>query len=234
MKKTKEKTKQTQGLTGVAVILCMAIINVILGVVMLFVKQIEIKTLCYILITLLIILGFGLIIKYLMTESYKNINQYGFSVGTLFVILGICGLLKVDEVAGYFIVCLGIWLLASAVIKLQYALDLKALKDMAWGFLLVVSAVIAICAICVIINPFSEDTYHTYFTYIVLTADGILSLISTTYLALRIKKYAKQLERQDVQNSDQIFEVPENETGNAAEDIEQNKEENIEEGKEDI
>ena len=195
MGKTKEKANENKGFSGTFMILASAVINILLGVVMLFVEQIDLKTLCYIFISLLIICGIGMIIQYLMTEAYKNINQYGLSAGALLVILGMCALVRVDRLSAYFIVWLCIWLLVSGIIKLQYALDLKALKDKTWLFLLIVSATICVCAVLLIINPFTDDTYHTYLTYIMLIADGIISLLSTAYLSLRLKRYHKLSEK---------------------------------------
>lgn len=200
MKKTKEeKVKETKiekdGSYGTFLLLAMSVINILLGVVMLFVKQIELKTLCYIFIALLMIYGIGMIIRYLMMESYKNINQYGLSYGALLVTLGACALVRVDQVSSFFFLGLGIWLLVVGIIELQYALDLKALRDHTWLFLLIVSAIISVCAVVVIINPFQQDTYHTYFTYIMLIVDGVISLLSTAYLSLRLKKYHKLSEK---------------------------------------
>ena len=185
-------------------LLAMSVINILLGVIMLVVKQIELKTRCYIFIALLMIYGIGMIIRYLMMESYKNINQYGLSCGALLVILGACALVRVEQVSSFFILGLGIWLLVAGIIELQYALDLKALNDHTWLFLLIVSAIISVCAVVVIINPFPQETYHTYFTYIMLIVDGVISLLSTAYLSLRLKKYHKLSEKRKKEQEEML------------------------------
>ena len=192
MKKTKEDNTARGSFSGTVIVLVMALMNMLLGALMLLVPQIEMIMLTYVFITILIVLGISLIIKYFMTGSYENLNQYGFSVGVLFVILGMCALVRAEALTSYFVLGLGIWILASAIVKLQYALDLKSLDDSIWLALLIVAAVLAVCAVVIIINPFSVETYHTYFTYIMLVADGAFSLISTAYLSLRIKKYHKK------------------------------------------
>lgn len=204
MQKTKEEKIEKSGSYGTFLLLAMSVINILLGVVMLFVKQIELKTLCYIFIALLMIYGIGMMIRYLMMESYKNINQYGLSCGALLVILGACALVRVDKVSSFFILGLGIWLLVAGIIELQYALDLKALNDHTWLFLLIVSAIISVCAVVVIINPFPQETYHTYFTYIMLVVDGVISLLSTAYLSLRLKKYHKLSEKRKKEQEEML------------------------------
>lgn len=239
MKKERKNSAKKQEASGTFMILFMAIVNIVLGIIMLLAEQIQLKNFCYIFTAFLVIFGIGLIVKYFMTESYKNINQYGFSVGVLLILLGMCALLKADELAGNFFVLLGIWLLVSAIIKLQHSLDLKALEDSIWIFLLAVAAVIAVCAVLIIVNPFSNDTYHTYLTYIMLIVDGAFSLFSTAYLALRIRKYDKALEKletdlQCIRPEDGIEQETDSGTDDeieneAAEKVEQDGNKNVEE-----
>ena len=42
-----------------------------------------------------------------------------------------------------------------------------------------------ICAALILVNPFSKTEVRNQFTYLVLIGDGILSVVSTTYLIIR-------------------------------------------------
>ena len=70
---------------------------------------------------------------FFLEESYKNLNQYGFSIGVFLVIIGVCTLVKNQEMAKSFQLYIGVCILLTAIIKLQNAMDLKALKDRTWG-----------------------------------------------------------------------------------------------------
>ncbi len=140
----------------------------------------------------LVIIGIILIVKYFLEESYKNLNQYGFSIGVFLVIIGVCTLVKNQEMAKSFQLYIGVCILLSAIIKLQNAMDLKALKDRTWGVICVVSLVIVVCAVLIIMNPFSDRNYEIALTYFSLLFDGIISLFSYHYLAFKIRQNEKK------------------------------------------
>lgn len=190
-KKTKDKKDSKSKSFGTYLVIGMAIIHILLGFGLLLVPQISIVEIAYLLSVLCVVIGIILIVKYFLAEAFKNINQYGFSVGVLFVILGMCALVRAKDVSRYFILCMGILVLFTAIILLQNSLDLKALQDKSFSIILVVAIVISICAVIIIINPFSTLEDLEYFTYIILIADGALSLIITFYLSIRIKRYKK-------------------------------------------
>ncbi len=185
---TKEKNNQP---AVTAVILVISAIFAGLGLVLLFVQKIQILTVIYLLGGVFIITGIVFIVQYFLKEAYRNMNQYGFSVGTLLVILGSCMMVRADRVAEYFILGMGIFLLIAAVIKLQNALDLKALGERSWVVFGLLAAAIAVCALVIILDPFTQPADRNHFTYIILVADGVFTLISMLFLMLRVKKYQK-------------------------------------------
>lgn len=185
---TKEKNNQP---AITAIILVISAIFAGLGLVLLFVQKIQILTVIYLLGGVFIITGIVFIVQYFLKEAYRNMNQYGFSVGTLLVILGSCMMVRASQVAEYFILGMGIFLLIAAVIKLQNALDLKALGERSWVVFCLLAAAIAVCALIIILDPFTQPADRNHFTYIILVADGVFTLISMLFLMLRVKKYQK-------------------------------------------
>ncbi len=185
---TKEKSNQP---AITAIILVISAIFAGLGLVLLFVPQIQILTVIYLLGGVFIITGIVFIVQYFLKEAYRNMNQYGFSIGTLFVILGSCMMVRASQVAEYFILGMGIFLLIAAVIKLQNALDLKALGERSWVVFGLLAVAIAVCSLVIILDPFTQPADRNHFTYIILVADGVFTLISILFLMLRVKKYQK-------------------------------------------
>ncbi|MCI5493031.1 MAG: DUF308 domain-containing protein [Lachnospiraceae bacterium] len=198
---TKEKNKQP---AITAIILVISAIFAGLGLVLLFVPQIQILTVIYLLGGVFIITGIVFIVQYFLKEAYRNMNQYGFSAGTLLVILGSCMMVRAGQVAEYFILGMGIFLLIAAVIKLQNALDLKALGERIWVLFCLLAAAIAVCALIIILDPFTQPADRNHFTYIILVADGVFTLISMLFLMLRVKKYQKTKNDEKVQHTKDI------------------------------
>lgn len=177
---------------GTLMILAAAVLGILLGLFLLLFPGAKMIQIVYAIGIVLIVAGIISIVRYFMTESYRRLNCYTFSAGALMVVLGVCALLRAEIVSSYLIICLGILLLASGVIKLQNALDLEAMKDKTWAVVLMIAVAVIICGAVVLLNPFSNQSDLNYFAYIVLVVDGVLSLFSVLYLTVRLRKYQKQ------------------------------------------
>lgn len=192
-KNTNEKQMDRRQPNATMIVITTACIFIMMGLLLLFVPQIQMITIAYIFSSVAIVLGIIMIVKYFLTEAYHNMNQYGFSAGSLFVIVGVCAMVKAETVSEYFLLCMGILILVSAIVKLQNALDLKALDYGIWTVFLGIAAVILVSAIIIILNPFSKAGDLEHFTYIILVADGALSLLSTLFLTFQVRKYKKSM-----------------------------------------
>lgn len=171
----------------------------LMGALLLFVPQIQIIHICYGLSGVLVFVGIIQIVHYFLAESYRNMNEYGFAIGVLGVILGMCALVRVQAIANSFLLVLGIFLLLTAIIKLQYAMDLKSMKDPVWVAAIILAALLIAGAVCVIINPFKDPELHKLVTYYLLLVDGVVGIISNIYLFIRVKLYARKERKQKEQ-----------------------------------
>ena len=191
--KREEKETQAQSTQVTKLILVLEIVYMILGLVLLLLPQIQLTHICYGLSGMLIVVGIILIVRYFVTEAYRNLNEYGFSIGVLLLILGICALVKISDVAFVFPTILGICMLFTAITKLQNALDLKAIENGTWLFFLSIAVFVAVCAIVILLNPFSTGARRDLFLHIVLIADGIIGILGMLYLSIHVHKYNKNL-----------------------------------------
>ena len=88
----------------------------------------------------------------------------------------------------------------TAIIKLQYAMDLKSMKDPVWVVAIILAALLIAGAVCVIINPFKDPELHKLVTYYLLLVDGVIGIISNIYLFIRVKLYARKERKQKEQD----------------------------------
>lgn len=186
-----EKKKNVFNTVVVALI---ATVFILVSVLILFVPQIEIKDICYFCCGAVLVLGIYMIVRYFLTEGYQRLNEYGFSEGVLFVLLGSCGLVSADAIASSFLTVLGLALLLSGVIKLQYALDLKFMEDKAWLGFFIVTIVFLVCSVVSVLKPFSNKTFYEKYTCYVLLIDGIVTIVNICYLRFRIKAQSAESE----------------------------------------
>ena len=194
-----------KNLFSTIVVSLIAGICILVSMLILFVPLIEVKDLCYCICGSVVALGIYMIVRYFMTSGYERLNEYGFSEGVLFVLLGICGLMSADRIASSLLTAMGLLLLLSGVIKLQYALDLKCMEDRAWIGFFVVTIVLLGCSVSVILNPFQDMLFYQDYTAIILLIDGIVEIINIFYLNYRTKIYLRTLEEMK-QEEGNIFE----------------------------
>lgn len=190
-------TKETEdNKISTIIVYAAAILYIVLGFAFLVIPNLEAEQFCYLLAGGLILLGILRIGEYFIKENYRNVNQYGFSIGAFTVILGVCIIIRIQQFADIFHLCLGIGILLTAVVKVQNAMDLRALEDSGFFVFLGLSVVMVICAALILVNPFSKTEVRNQFTYLVLIGDGILSIISTTYLIIRSRNFKGRPEKE--------------------------------------
>lgn len=166
------------------------VIYVLLGALLLFVPDINTKVLAELLGALLIVAGAALIIRYFLARSYLDMRAYGFSLGTLAIVLGVCAILKAQDVANSLSVFLNICIMLTAIVKLQNAIQLKFMKSKLWIPVLCVSLAFLICTVLIVLDPFSDSVRDT-FTYIVLLCDGVASFANALVLRTVTHKMEK-------------------------------------------
>lgn len=163
------------------------VIYIVLGALLLFVPDLNTKVFAELLGALLAILGAAFIIHYFLTRAYLEMNAYGFSIGALAVILGICVLIRSDDVANSLSVFLNLCIMLTAIIKLQNAIQLLFLRTRLWIPVLCISLAFLVCTILITVNPFTDQVRDT-FTYIVLLCDGVASFANAILLRIVMRR----------------------------------------------
>ena len=186
--------EKRKNMFNTVVVALIAAVFILVSVLILFVPQIEIKDICYFCCGAVLVLGIYMIVRYFLTEGYQRLSEYGFSQGVLFVLLGSCGLVSADAIASSFLTVLGLALLLSGVINLQYELDLKFMKVKAWFGFFAVTILFLVCSVVSVLKPFSDKTFYEKYTCYVLLADGIATIVNIGYLRFRIKAYSNEQE----------------------------------------
>lgn len=183
-----------------------SIFYLILGVLFILFPTMNLSYICYGISVALISLGVVLIVKYFVTEAFRDMTNYGFAIGVFLVIAGLCTVIKNEMIANNVQVYIGVCILITAVIKLQNAMALKAIHDRLWVVIMVVALLIALCSVVMIVSPFKEKAVIIVITYATLLFDGVMSLFSYIYLAFRLRKYDAEAIKmeQETEESDHV------------------------------
>ena len=169
--------------------LFLPIFYIVIGALLLFVPQINTVVLAELLGALLVLVGAVFVIRYFLRQSYLDPKAFGFAFGAFAVVLGICMIIKADIVGDSITVFLDICIMLTAIVKLQNAIQLFAMKSKFWLPMLVISIIFIICTVLIMIDPFPEGV-QAPFTHIVLICDGVVSFASTILLRVLHKKRA--------------------------------------------
>lgn len=179
--------------------LLLPIIYIVLGVLLFFIgNKINTEVFAILLGGILMIMGAALIIHYFLSHAYMDMNAYGFSIGTLAVILGVCILIKSEAVGESLSMFLNVCIMLTAIIKLQNAIQLKFLKHFMWIPVLCISLVFIGCTILLAVCPF-EEAVRDKFTYIVLLCDGIVSFANAIVLRIVMRRHMNSAQTNIVQ-----------------------------------
>lgn len=169
---------------------------VILSILLLYIPKLEVVLVCYGICIASIVLGIYYIVKYFVTDCYRNIEEYGFSMGVLFVILGLCGMMRAEKLASVFIVIMGFGLLILGVVLLQYSLDLKRFKDPVWIVEIVLSIGIILGGVVIVTDPFHNAYTKMSYIYYFMLGAGIVSLFSMLYIWIKIHLYNHKMKKE--------------------------------------
>lgn len=204
-----ETTKSVRSVTNLVVILT-ALVFIALSAIVLFVPEMGFKPsyLCYVVGAAVIIVGIVQIVRYFVNDAYRNMNEYGFSIGTLLGILGICILLRAEVISGVIDLVLGVVVLLMGIVMLQHSLDLKRMSDAVWGLVIVISALVIACGVVLILKPsLLQISYDTIIWWIVLVS-SVLGLLVNIYTMIRIALYThkeKKQATQELQEREQVL-----------------------------
>lgn len=176
-------------------LLSVAAVFVLLGGVLLLAPGIALANICIALGGLAIVAGIVVIVKYFIAESYKNINDYGFSEGVMFVLAGIFLLVQTKLIVGIFPMAIALAVLATGIIKLQTSMDLLRLGDPRWWLHFLANLLVILLAALILFGVFQDDMVRNVYSSALLIVDGVLSVVSIIHLRRQISRYCNAQKR---------------------------------------
>lgn len=207
--KAKENTETGRGFTNLVVIVT-ALVFIALSALVLFMPEAGFQPgyLCYVVGAVLIIVGMIQIVRYFINDAYRNMNEYGFSIGTLLVILGVCVLLRAEVISGVIDLVLGVVVLLMGIILLQHSLDLKRMSDAVWGLVIVIAVLVIACGVVLILKPSPLQISYDVIIWWIVLVSSVLGLLVNLYTMIRIalyKRSEKKKAEQEIKERDQVI-----------------------------
>jgi len=166
-----------------------SLLMILLGFVLYVNPTIAIKTVSWLIGLIFIIVGALSIYSYIKKDRITLLS-FNLIYGIISAVVGLLVILNPFAIANILTVGLGIWLIVSGGLKVNYSIRLKAIKEQSWALTLVVGIISIIFGLMVILNPFSKLILVEVIG-LFLIVYGIIDLTDILLLKKRAKNFIK-------------------------------------------
>ena len=193
---------------GAVVRIIFSVACILIGALLLFVKEIELITLGYVLSSVLIVGGIYLATAFFISGAYKKLNDYRFAAGVLLAVLGLCGLIRASDVADRMEFYVGLSVLVLSSVMLQGAVQMRALGNRGIFIAeLVMTALTAAAAVIVLTRLGAITDKVPNFAGAALLAAGFFSLLTLLLSYIGIKAADRRAAEADFETSQGVTDV---------------------------
>lgn len=154
-----------------------SIVFVIVGLFLFIKPDTTLSVISYVIGTILIISGITSGYRYFSEKGVLSIFSFDLVYGVLLLISGIFLVVRPDLLSVLFPIILGIWIIINSVIKFQYALVLKRIKNEDFLYTALISFLTLIWGIVLLYNPFKTALLVTQTIGIFIIVYAVLDII---------------------------------------------------------
>lgn len=126
----------------------------------------------------IVMIGFGIVrlCGYFSKDLLQLAFQFDFAVGLIACLIGIIMVLWGQELSSLVCVCIGLFLVADALLRIQTALDARQIGLERWPVILVIALLAAVIGILLVFRPYQGVRAITRLIGLNLIIEGILNL----------------------------------------------------------
>lgn len=209
---------------GNIAIVFMSILLIAVGCIMLLTDAVRMIYFCYGAGACLLVWGIWMISRYFLHKEFQRTTNYGFSIGTLVVILGAIDLIRAQDIADSIPNYLGILVLIEGVVMLQNTVQLKNLHGDLWIVSLIFSLLSVAGSVVILLDIGNMITRYETAFYGILIVVGAFALLSLCFVGVRTKRYHKESKRElerNIEESTQWFADKQETTSVISDDVTQ-------------
>lgn len=155
-----------------------SVLYLIFGVIMLFLPDMVIKSVCYLIGIMFLFVGVSGVVMYMKTDIKTAFTSFTLVMAIIFGAFGIYVLLNPETFASFLPLVVGIFLLVDSVSKLSMAFDLKKFDYKYWWQMLIVAFILLGCGLLLVFNPFEALTVSVQIIGAILVVDAISNIFT--------------------------------------------------------
>jgi len=169
-----------------------AILYVLLGIVLLCFPQTTLRTICYAISAILVIVGIGYLISYVRNDTIKSYQRNDFVVGLSVIVIALFIAIKSDLIISLLPIFLGMAIIISSIVKLQHSIDLMRVKYAGWWGVLLIAFSSAALGLVLVVHPFAAATTMVRVIGLSTIWNGLTDIATGILFVQKIKE-AKQV-----------------------------------------
>lgn len=129
-----------------------SIIFAILGIIIILNPEGIVKIMSYILGIMFIVAGISKAFNYFSNKSKLDFNDYSLVYGAMACILGIVIMACSSTIGSIFRIAIGIWIIYSSFMRINFSIRLKSLNSKIWIYSLVLAIIMLIGGLYITLN----------------------------------------------------------------------------------
>ena len=157
----------------------------ILGLIILFNQNETIALLSLILGIIIMIIGIGKIISYIILRKESNFSNYDLIYGIIAIVISIIMLANANAFATIVRVIIGIWIAYTGIMKLIYALNLKSLSSSSWIAVMIMAIITIIAGVYIAI----DSSILIMVFGVILIAYAVIDIIEQIIFMINVNKF---------------------------------------------
>ena len=157
----------------------------ILGLIILFNPNETSALLSLILGIIIMIIGIGKIISYIILRNESNFSNYDLIYGIIAIVISIIMLANANAFATIVRVIIGIWIAYTGIMKLIYALNLKSLSSSFWIAVMIMAIITIIAGIYIAI----DSSILIMVFGVILIAYAVIDIIEQIIFMINVNKF---------------------------------------------
>ena len=135
-------------------LILLAVFFIALGVVLILSPGATMKTICYILAAILIVVGVVFLANYLRNDIVGIIYRYDLVIGLSAILGGILVIIKVEQLTELIPAVLGFLVTISGILKMQNSIDMLRLGHGTWYVAFAMAIINIVFGVLLLMNPF--------------------------------------------------------------------------------
>lgn len=129
-----------------------SLVFAILGIILVCNPEGTVKAIATILGIIFIVIGGIKLIRYFTEKGKSDLYNYNLIYGLTAIVIGIVAMVYMDVIGSVFRIMVGIWILYTAILRINTSIQLKNIKSKAWIYSLVLAIIMFVAGLFVVIN----------------------------------------------------------------------------------